>query len=492
MNTLREMLASVCDENAARLAVVEGSTAVTYAELEQKIATRAVQLSQLEVRRGDRVALLLPNGLEFVISYFAIITVGAICVPLNDNYQQNELQYFLEVCDVSVLITSRDYASLCDQVIPRTCCDCRPFYVEDSANSADKVPGTLADFQEPIDPDGSVMFQFSSGSTGRPKKIGRTHRNVLFELDSFKKTLGVKSEDKFVGVAPFSHVNGLMRSMMASICTGATLYPLPRFDRQMVAETVEKNRITIFIAIPFIFSMLARSNYRRPPDFSSLRLCVSASAPMPQKLNHLFHEKFNIYVRQLYGSTETGTISVNLDQSVERSLESVGRPIAGVEVEVFAEDGTVAALKEMGEFAVKSPAAITAYDNLPEVNREVFKDGYFFTGDLGKRDIDGLLTLMGRKKFFINKGGYKINPREIEELLENHERVDEAVVLGVPTSYGDEKVKAVLVLNGPCTENELIDHCRGKIADFKIPSLIEFRESLPKSPTGKIRQKMSM
>jgi len=302
VNTLRDMLASVCDENAARLAVVEGSTAVTYAELEQKIATRAVQLSQLEVRRGDRVALLLPNGLEFVISYFAIITVGAICVPLNNNYQQNELQYFLEVCDVSVLITSRTYASLCDQVIPRACCNCRPFYVEDSVNSVDKVLGTLADFQEPIDPDCSVMFQFSSGSTGRPKKIGRTHRNVLFELDSFKKTLGVKSEDKFVGVAPFSHVNGLMRSMMASICTGATLYPLPRFDRQVVAETVETNRITIFIAIPFVFGMLARANYRRPPDFSSLRLCVSASAPMSQKLNHLFHEKFNIYVRQLYGN----------------------------------------------------------------------------------------------------------------------------------------------------------------------------------------------
>ena len=120
------------------------------------------------------------------------------------------------------------------------------------------------------------------------------------------------------------------------------------------------------------------------------------------------------------------------------------------------------------------------------------RDGYFFTGDLGKRDVDGLLTLMGRKKNFINKGGYKINPREIEELLGNHERVDEVVVLGVPTSYGDEKVKAVLVLNGHCTEKELIDHCRGKIADFKIPSLIEFRDSLPKSPTGKIRQKTLM
>jgi long-chain acyl-CoA synthetase len=146
----------------------------------------------------------------------------------------------------------------------------------------------------------------------------------------------------------------------------------------------------------------------------------------------------------------------------------------------------------MGEFAIKSPAAIKSYDGLDEVNKEVFRNGYFFTGDLGKKDQGGLLYLIGRKKFFINKGGYKIDPHEIEELLESHAKVDEAVVIGLPTSYGDEKVKAVMVLNTPCSEEEIIKYCQGKIADFKIPSLIEFRESLPKSPTGKVLRKMLM
>jgi long-chain acyl-CoA synthetase len=209
---------------------------------------------------------------------------------------------------------------------------------------------------------------------------------------------------------------------------------------------------------------------------------------MPPKLNRQFYEKFGIYVRQLYGSTETGTISVNLNTEIERSLDSVGKPITEVEVTICRENGQRAQVDELGEIAVKSPAAIDSYEGSEEPVRESFRNGYFFTGDLGRTDQNGLLYLVGRKKFLINKGGYKINPLEIEALLEAHPKVEEAVVLGVPTSFGDEKVKAVVVLSGSCTEKEIIEHCRGRVADFKIPSLIEFREALPKTATGKVRR----
>jgi long-chain acyl-CoA synthetase len=211
---------------------------------------------------------------------------------------------------------------------------------------------------------------------------------------------------------------------------------------------------------------------------------------MPTAMNRLFHEQFGHYVRQLYGSTETGTISVNLEDNIADSIDTVGKPIYGVAVEVFLEDGNPAPPGEMGEFAVESPGAIRAYVNAEEANRESFRGGYFFTGDLGRRDASGLLTIAGRKKFFINKAGYKIDPKEIQDLLESHPKVEEAVVLGVPTSYGDEKVTAVVVGNGACTAEELVEFCRGKIAPFKIPSVIEFRASIPKSPTGKIRRAM--
>jgi long-chain acyl-CoA synthetase len=157
-------------------------------------------------------------------------------------------------------------------------------------------------------------------------------------------------------------------------------------------------------------------------------------------------------------------------------------------VEVLSDDGRIAKPGETGECAVRSPAAIKGYDGLSEVNRETFREGYFFTGDLGKRDEGGLLYLVGRKKFFINRGGYKVDPYEIEGILESHPRVEEAVAIGVPTPFGDEKIKAVIVSRGFCTAEEIVEYCRGKIADFKIPSLVEFRESFPKSPTGKIRR----
>ena len=266
---------------------------------------------------------------------------------------------------------------------------------------------------------------------------------------------------------------------------------MPRFERRALADLIEKESITVFIAVPFMFIMLARGTLNASArDFSSIRCCVSASAPMPRHQNELFHKRFGFYVRQLYGSTETGTISVNLDEDISATLESVGTPLNGIEIKIFRENGRLAASGEMGEIAVKSASAIRAYEGLDDVNREVFRDGYFFTGDMGRMDDQGRLYLMGRKKLFINKGGYKISPVELEMLLEGHPKVEEAVVVGVPTQFGDEKVKAFIVLSEPCEAIEIIGYCRGRIADFKIPSQIEFREELPKSPAGKVRRQL--
>ncbi|MGH7833351.1 MAG: class I adenylate-forming enzyme family protein [Candidatus Binatia bacterium] len=482
------MLEIAARQNARRTAIVDGKTAVSYEALGERVACFAIKLHSAGTRQGSRVALLLPNGSDFVTSYFAVVTLGAIAIPLNDQYQQTELLRFLDACGVSLLVTSKDHAELCRNVLSMRQAPGKLVFAEDLIETGEGASARLSDLAVEIDPNAPVMYQFSSGSTGTPKQIARTHANLLFELESLTQTLSMTREDRFLGVTPFSHVNGLMRTMLASLRAGATLYPLAKFERQAVAEVIEQQRISVFIGVPFMFSMLARANFRRRPDFSSLRLCISASAPMPERLDRQFYEGFGMHVRQLYGSTETGTISVNLAEDIERSLGSVGMPLPGVEVEVFTEDGRIAGENEVGEFAVRSPAAITGYGGLEDVNREVFRDGYFSTGDLGRRDRAGFLYLVGRKKFFINKGGYKINPHELETVLEDHPRVEEAAVVGEPTAYGDERVKAVIVLNGPCSEEDIIEYCRGKIARFKIPSVIEFRESLPRSPTGKIRK----
>lgn len=490
MQILPKMFAEAMRQNGERIAIVDNEATITYAELGKEIAILARELHETGVHPGDRIALLLPNGLEFVRFYFAIVAAGAIVVPLNDHYQESELLYFLETCGVSVLITSKNHHELCHRVLSLRQSPTRLFMVEDHPVDSSGDETFLTGLWSKIDPGAPVMYQFSSGTTGQPKRIARTHRNLIFELNNLVQTLEIKKEDRFLGVAPFSHVNGLMRTMMASLWAGATLYPFAKFERRAAAMAIEKHQLSVFIGVPFQFSMLAQANFHKRPDFTSLRFCISASAPMPVPLNLKFQERFGLFVRQLYGSTETGTISVNLNPHVKVSLASVGKPIERVEVKVFTEDGNIADTDQTGELAICSPGMIEGYENLPEVNREVFRNGYFFTGDLGRKDADGLLYLVGRKKFFINKGRYKINPHDIEELLQRHPAVEEIVVIGEPTSYGDERVKAIIVQKVPVTEAELIEFCRGKIADFKIPVLIEFRDILPKSPTGKIRRKL--
>jgi len=489
MNTLADRFRFVVEEYADRPALVDRGSVTTYRALGERVAARAKRLRALGVSPGGRVALFLPNGEEFVVTYFALVVLGAVVVPLNDQYQLDDLLYFLEASDVATVVSTRAFGEVCERVGAHYPKACRFYYVEEEPGR-ERSRAALDEISAPIDPNDPVLFQYSSGSTGRPKRIARAHHNLLFELESLRVTLGLTPEDRFIGLAPFSHVNGLMRSMLASMSVGAALYPLPAFKRQAVADLVERERLTVFIAVPFMFSALAEAGFRRAPDFSSLRLCVSSSAPMPVKSNARFHQRYGKYIRQLYGSTETGSISVNLSEPLERSLDSVGRPLAGVEVGVFTEAGSPAAPDEPGELAVRSPGVIAGYDGQEEANREAFRSGYFFTGDIGRRSNEGLLYLVGRKKFFINKGGYKIDPGQIEELLEEHPQVKEAVVLGLPTAYGDERIKAVIVPEGGCSEEAIIAHCRGRIADFKIPSLVEFRESLPRSPTGKIRRQM--
>ncbi|HWO42674.1 MAG TPA: AMP-binding protein [Candidatus Eisenbacteria bacterium] len=488
MKSLSEMLASVTREFSSRTAVVESEKAIRYFELERNIHSLAGALHAGGIRPAASVAILLPNGAEFVTSAFALWSLGAVVVPLNDQYQENELARFLNEAGAEWIITARAFSGICERVSQLRETVTRIFLVDKlAAKDSGAVPENFAPARNP---DAAALIQFSSGSTGRPKRIVRTHRKLLFELDSLARALAFSHEDRFIGVTPFSHVNGLMRSMLASLRSGATLYPLPKFDRHAVARAIETHGISIFIGVPFMFGVLAKSRFAERPDFSSLRLAISASAPMPPALSRQFYQNFGVYIRQLYGSTETGSISVNLSPDIEHTLDSVGHPLPGVAVEIYDAAGHRATNEAIGELAVRSPGAIEAYDGDERATQASFRDGYFLTGDIGRRDARGLIHLLGRKKLFINKGGYKINPREIEELIETHPKIEEAVVVGVPSAFGDERLKAILVSNAPCSEAEIIEHCRGKIADFKIPGLIEFRDSLPKSPTGKVRREL--
>jgi len=484
MRTLPELFLHNTAAYAARPALVTPERTFTYADLRADVLALAADLARRGVRPGDRVGVMLRNGPEFVTAYWAILGAGAVAVPLNDEYRHNEILYFIDACGLSLILTNESHREVCDAVLPQATTPCALSFSE----TWQALPPVDAWQPPAVDPAAPVMFQFSSGSTGRPKRIARSHAKILWELDALADAFALTPDDRFLGVAPFSHVNGLMRSMMASFRAGASLYPVAHFDRQVVAELIEHERLTVFIGVPFMFIVLAETRFDPAPDWRSLRWCISASAPLPIKYNRAFHDKFGTHVRQLYGSTESGSMSVNLSDDIAQTLDSVGAPLPGIAFGIVDDGARPVPADTVGEVIVSSPGAIEGYDGFPELNAEVFRDGFFHTGDLGRLDARGRLYLQGRLKFLINKSGFKIDPREVESVLEDHPGVDQVAVVGVPTPYGDEKVKAVIVRRGPCTEIELAEFCRGKIADFKIPSVFEFRDAMPTSPTGKIRR----
>jgi long-chain acyl-CoA synthetase len=276
--------------------------------------------------------------------------------------------------------------------------------------------------------------------------------------------------------------------MLNAVLGGAALYPIRQFSRRTVCQMITSERLTFFGGVPHMFTLLAQTSPRERVDLSSLRIIFSSSAPLAPADNREFHKAYGVFVRQLYGSSETGTISYNDHPSIEDHLDSVGRPLPGVAFSVIADNGEPARRGSEGEIAVLSPFAVSSYAGNPEATARSFRDGVYLTGDLGRVDSENCLTLTGRKSLMINRSGYKVNPREVEEAIREHPKVADVVVLGWPPFQGDQSIRCVLVAKTECSPEEIIRHCRGRIADYKIPTRIEFRDQLPKSSTGKIQR----
>jgi long-chain acyl-CoA synthetase len=258
--------------------------------------------------------------------------------------------------------------------------------------------------------------------------------------------------------------------------------------RGRALEVIERERATIFAGVPFNYRLLADAPGEA--DLSSLRWCYSAGTALPRPAFDAFRERFGIAVRQLYGCTEAGLMTINVEPDPEESFASVGTPAPGVRFAVVDEDGAPLPLGEEGELVVSSPGLTGGYVDMPDVNRQAFRDGFYFTGDLGRIDSLGRVFITGRKKLLIEVAGYKVDPIEVEDVLVAHPKVREAVVVGVRGRVeGEEIVKAAVVRGDDCGERELIEFCQTRLANWKVPQLVEFREEIPKSPLGKILRK---
>jgi len=493
-----------------KVAVVCGDRRISYQELYNNVLGFSQGLASVGVESGDCVAVLLPNCIEFVTSFYAITHLDAIVLPLNHLFKAEEVTYYLKDSQTKVIITDTKRAEICQAIAPDL--DHPPLIIVTDgdpvgAKSWSDVMGFIEPStgkEQPSVFEGAAIYQYSSGSTGRPKRVCRTQRNLFHELHNFAQTVHVNSDDNILCLVPMYHAHGLGNCLLAATCNGATLVileqPLQKgvpvevpfaFRCPEVLKLLEREAISIFPAVPYIFNALAETPINICPDLTRLRLCFSAGNFLDKEIFDKFLQRFGVPVRQLYGCTEAGAIAINLDNNIENSYPSVGVPLQGVTVAIVNDHGDEQPTNTIGEIVVRSGALTAGYCNLPDLNQQAFKNAAYFTGDLGRLDEQGHLYITGRKKILIDTGGRKVDPIEVEDVLMTHPKAKEAVVVGVKGTYAGELVKAVLVLKEStiCEEEEIISFCKDRLAEFKVPKIIEFRDEIPKSPLGKILRK---
>jgi long-chain acyl-CoA synthetase len=337
-----------------------------------------------------------------------------------------------------------------------------------------------------INSDDEALYQFSSGSTVKPKLAGRTHYNILSEAENVCKTIGISRKDKLLCAVPLFHAYGFGTVMTPSIYAGATLILINKFNPRRVLNMLKNERITMFFGVPYMFSLLFDIAADKKIELLNLKYCFSAGISLPPEVSRNFYRKFGVFVRDLYGTTETGCISVNLNKDVGGTLDSVGLPIKGTKVNIKGEDEKKARIGENGEIIVKTPTCGRWY-YIENAKKPIAKNGYLYTGDIGKKDRKGNLYIVGRKTSFINVAGAKVDPVEVEEVIRKYPGIKDVAVLGYQDKLRGEVVKAVIVSNGAALDKKsILKYCRNKIADFKVPRIIEARDKLPRSPLGKL------
>lgn len=459
-------------------ALVHGDERLSREALVDRVERVAQGLAARGIGPGDAVGIVLPNDPLFVTAFLAVTGLGAVVVPLSPQLKPDELAFSFRACRVRAVIADEQSSGRCERAVAGM--DQRVELLPGAA-VARMVERRPPDALPARSPGEACVYQFSSGSTGRPKRVERTHAQCRAEAESYD---WIGPGDRLFCAIPLFHTYGMGCCLLAAVRSGATLVLLDEpnpflLSRRRALALLERESATVFPGVPFNFRLLADAPGHA--DLSSLRLCFSAGTALPRPVFDAFLRRFGVPVRQLYGCTEAGTLTANLDPDPVATFASVGAPVGDVEVAVDA--GT-------GEIAVSSPAMTRGYCDAQEADRAAFRDGWFRTGDVGHLDEAGRLYVTGRTKLLIEVAGHKVDPVEVEDVVVAHPKVREAVVLGVKRSGdSEESVKAVVVPSDGCREREVIEFCRERLANFKVPNVVEFRDEIPKSPLGKVLRK---
>jgi len=496
-------LALLVSETASRYpdkpAVVFEGTSHSYRVFDRQVERYAAMLHAEGIGKGVRVAVQLTKRMEFLYLHFALLSVGAITLPLNPEYREGEVGYFLSDSGSSLYVTDAERFRRAAGAI-RGLKGIRTLLVDGAAmEGADSLPDRLsrapAPFRRfyPAGDDDVAMICYTSGTTGRSKGAMITHRNLVSNMLALSEVWEWTEKDVLLHVLPLFHVHGLNVATHGSLYAGSTIVMHGKFEPRRAWEALAKERCTLLMAVPTIYQRLMGEweKLERKPDLSRMRVFISGSAPLSDSLFHRFEGATGFRILERYGMTETGMNASNRIDPAQRKARSVGYPLPGVGVRVVGSDGADVRAGDVGEVWIRGDNVFRGYWGMPEKTQESFVEGWFRSGDLGYRDPQdgGRLYLVGRAKELIITGGYNVYPKEVETVLESHEAVKESAVVGLPDEEFGEKVAAVVVLKEgreSIAPEVLVAHCRERLASYKCPREIAVVPELPRNAMGKV------
>ncbi len=472
----------------------------TYQSLKDDVDTYADRLSAKGIGKGDRIAVSLPNWYETAVLLFAAGKVGAITVPFNPGYKSHEINYILRKSTPKALFITEKFK---DSMSYEEALALVPTIV--SVKFRDEGIDELEDWlredvpkmgKVEIDPEEDIyLILYTSGTTGEPKGVMLTHQACVMSGNAGADVLQCTGDDVLLVTAPLFHIFGIAVNLFLAVASGARMVFLEKYNPERVFQITEIEKVTIKQAVPTMYIKELEFEDFDKYDLSSLRAGIVAAAPISPDKVKAIREKFNMNLLQAFGTSETATTTIGaLDDSEEKILSTLGRPVKGVELKIVNANRVEVPTGTIGEIAIRGVANMKGYYQMPEQTAQALDhEGWYYSGDLGKVDDEGYLYFVGRQKEVVIRGGFNIYPQEIENLIMQHPAVGTAIIIGLPDEVLGEIVCAVIKLlpDETCTEQEILDYLQPKIATYKLPNRILFTDEFPLTASGKI-QKVKM
>ena len=481
MTWLPQAFDKAAQANRSRTALIDEDRSWTFGELAEESDAIATLLR--EQVAGDTVGVLLLNSRQYVTTLLGVWKAGKTPVPLNYLLPPQELAYIIKDSGMSALVTSQFFAQAVAAI--------KPLFGEKGvilmADAPDFPPKTgkppEATYRDP------ALYLYTSGTTGKPKGVVLTHRNLATNVDSCQQAGGFDHRDSFLCLLPFFHTYAITGTILLPLLNGSKMVLVDRFQPLKVMKLIEDHAISVFLAIPSMYRVLAHSE--GDFDLKSVRFPISGGEPLPVAVAEAFEKRFGVPIFEGYGQTEASPV-ISLNVPSGRKMGTVGRALPGVEIAIWDEQKSPVGEDVVGEIMVRAASVMEGYYNLPEETSKTITRDWLHTGDLGKMDAEGFVTITGRKKDLIISAGENIYPREIEEVLVQHPKVKEVAVIGVKDEVRGEVPKAFVIARDGMTvdEKELRQFCRENLAGYKVPRHFAIVPDLPRTPTGKILKRM--